>query len=82
MKGTFSLKTLFNSSITGLCDSTQVDDCAMQAAHVKEAEVAFKEAFRLHDHKKSGVTIWKMYAHMKQVGQIGILDAISRAAVF
>ena len=39
----------------------------MQAAHVKEAEAAFKEAFRLHDAKKSGSTIWKMYAHMKQV---------------
>ena len=42
----------------------------VQAAHVKEAEMAFKESFRFHDPQKSGTAIYKMYAHMKQVKRV------------
>ena len=34
---------------------------------MKEAEAAFKEAFKLHNPSRAGVAIWRMYAHMKQV---------------
>ena len=39
----------------------------LQAAQVKEAEVAFKEAFKLYTPGRLGMGIWRMYAHMKQV---------------
>lgn len=39
----------------------------MQAAHVKEAEAAFKEVFKLLKPGPKGGHICRLYAHMKQV---------------
>ena len=38
-----------------------------QAAHVAEAEAAFKEVFKLLKHSHKGEHIRRVYSHMKQV---------------